>query len=456
MINDRGRKMEEEVKNKPIVIYGGPLFDGKGNVYKDGAIYVSKKKVKFIGNEEEVFSRIPKNIDMESHDTQGKVIFPGLINLHHHFYSALSKGLSPIGQVTNFYERLSNFWWKLDKALDIETIQLSALITLLDCIKAGTTTIFDHHASPVNIKGSLENISSVVKRAGIQASLCYEVSDRDGNDVFIRGLEENLNFIKSHRDDEEIGGILGLHANFTLSEDSLQEISRNFDPEVGIHIHCGEDVIDAEYCKDLGYEGPVDRLNYFNLLSPKSILAHGIHLSRKELKILEKARAIVVHNPESNMNNNVGRLDIPLPEKVCVGLGTDGMSSNMLQTFRSAYLLHRQAGIEEKTIFKNIPDYLFKNNSLFASQFFSGKPGILEQGSNADISVFNYIPVTPFHSENLYGHIIFGMYNTQASMVMTKGQIIYNDGAFLTLDEELIRSEAKKASERLWKKYVNQ
>ncbi len=448
--------MEEKVKNKPIVIYGGPLFDGKGNVYKDGAIYVSEENVKFAGNEEEVFSRIPKNTDMEFYDTQGKVIFPGLINLHHHFYSALSKGLSPIGRVTNFYERLSNFWWKLDKALDGETIQLSALITLLDCINAGVTTVFDHHSSPANIKGSLENIASVVKKSGIKAALCYEVSDRDGNDVFTHGLEENLNFIESHKDAEDVKGILGLHANFTLSEDSLKEISRYFDPEVGIHIHCGEDAIDAEYCRDLGYEGPVNRLNHFNLLSSKSILAHGIYLSRKELKILEKAKAIIVHNPESNMNNNVGCLDIPLPENVPVGMGTDGMSSNMLQTLRSAYLLHRQAGVEEETILKNIPDYTFKNNSLFASQFFSGKPGILEQGSNADISVFDYIPVTSFHSENLYGHIIFGMCNAQASMVMTKGRIIYNDGAFLTLDEELIRNEAKKASKRLWEKYINQ
>lgn len=439
---------------KPLIIYGGPLFNGKKEVLEDGCVFVADGKVKLIGSEEEVFEKAPKNIDMEVYDTQGKIILPGLINLHHHFYSALSKGLIPAAPVTNFHERLKFFWWRLDKALDKETIQLSALASLLDCIRCGVTTVFDHHASPTDVNGSLEIIGSVVKRSGIQAALCYEISDRDGKDVFHRGIEENLDFIEKYRDDDSLRGILGLHANFTLSEKSMAEIEQNYDPEVGIHIHCGEDAIDAEYCKKLGYKGVVDRLNRFNLLSKKSILAHGVHLLPEEITLIGKSGAVLVHNPESNMNNAVGRLPFPLPEKVNVGLGTDGMTSNMLLTLRSGFLSQRQAGIDDAMLFSALPKALFETNSRIAGRFFGGKPGVLEPDANADIAVFDYTPLTPIHSGNLTGHVIYGMYDAPAAMVMAKGRMIYEDGAFLTLDKEIIVEESQKASERLWRKYA--
>ncbi|PIS30064.1 MAG: chlorohydrolase [Candidatus Marinimicrobia bacterium CG08_land_8_20_14_0_20_45_22] len=452
--NEDGQEAESK-QNKPIIIYGGPLFDGKKDVWEDGCVFVADGKVKLIGSEEEVFEKAPKNIDMEVYNTQGKIIFPGLINLHHHFYSAFSKGLVPSAPVTNFHERLKYFWWRLDKALDKEIIQLSALASLLDCIRYGVTTVFDHHASPTDVRGSLEVIGSVIKRSGIRAALCYEISDRDGKDVFHRGIEENLNFIEKYKNDDSLKGILGLHANFTLSEKSMTEIEQNYDPEVGIHIHCGEDSIDAKYCRKLGYKGGVDRLNKFNLLSKKSILAHGIHLLPEEIMLIEKSGAVLVHNPESNMNNAVGRLPFPLPEKVNVGLGTDGMTSNMLLTLRSGFLSHRQAGIDDGVLFSALPKTLFEINGRIAGRFFDGKPGVLEPGANADIAVFDYVPLTPIHSGNLTGHILYGMYDAPATMVMAKGRMIYEDGAFLTLDKEIIVEESRKASERLWRKYAD-
>lgn len=171
--------------------------------------------------------------------------------------------------------------------------------------------------------------------------------------------------------------------------------------------------------------------------------------------LIEKSGAVLVHNPESNMNNAVGRLPFPLPEKVNVGLGTDGMTSNMLLTLRSGFLSHRQAGIDDGVLFSALPKTLFEINGRIAGRFFDGKPGVLEPGANADIAVFDYVPLTPIHSGNLTGHILYGMYDAPATMVMAKGRMIYEDGAFLTLDKEIIVEESRKASERLWRKYAD-
>ena len=442
----------DNLNKKQIVIYGGPLFDGRGKVYQDGAIYIKEGIIISVGDEEKVFEKIPKESSLDSYDSKGRVIFPGLINLHHHFYSAFAKGLAPQGPTDNFRNILENMWWKLDKALDKESVQLSAAVTVLDSVRAGVTTVFDHHASPYDIEGSLQAIAAITSRAGIQAVLCYEVSDRDGEDIFRIGLDENLSFIESYRDNEMLQGILGLHANFTLDDDSLNEVSHHFDPEVGIHIHCGEDRSDLDYCRELDYKGPADRLNRFDLLCNKSILAHGVHLSKEDVEILKQKRSVIVHNPESNMNNNVGVLSIPMPEDIMIGLGTDGMSSDMLKTLKSGFLSHRQNGVTSDIIMDNLSQYLFEANGKVASLFFGGKMGRLEAGAPADISIMDYIPYTEFNSDNIMGHILFGMGDIKAHMVMKRGKVLFEDGTFFTLDEELILQEATRASKRLWDK----
>ncbi len=442
-----------ENKPKPMVIYGGPLFDGENEVYEDGAIFFADGKIISVGNEETVFSAMPRDVEIETYDTRGKVIFPGLINTHHHFYSAFARGLAPLKPIHNFKECLKHLWWQLDQALDPESIQLSTLISLLDSIRHGVTTIFDHHSSPKSIKGSLTNIAAVVERAGIKACLCYEISDRNGKTAFQQGLTENLNFIAAHRQHPTIRGMLGLHANFTLSEESLQEIAQHFDSSVGIHIHCAEDLSDVQFCQNLGYAGPVSRLYHFDLLSPHTILAHGVHLSDGEWQIAADTHCSVIHNPESNMNNNVGRLPLPLNITPLMGLGTDGMTSNMLQTLRAGFLLHRQAGVSAEILLQLLPDILFRQNAQIARRFFDSAIGHLIVGAPADIVVFDHIPYTTFNRANLAAHLVYGMAESRATLVIADGKCIYEDGVFLTLDEELILEESQKASQRLWQQF---
>jgi cytosine/adenosine deaminase-related metal-dependent hydrolase len=158
--------------------------------------------------------------ECERIDIAGKLIMPGLINAHHHFYSTPVTGLGKAAPSKDFNEVLNNLWWRLDKKLLAEDNYISALISALSAIRKGTTTIIDHHASPFAVTGSLNQIAKAVKQAGLKASLCYEVSDRDGEQVCKAGIEENADWIKQCEmaEDEDLKALFGMHAAFTLSD----------------------------------------------------------------------------------------------------------------------------------------------------------------------------------------------------------------------------------------------
>ncbi|MBN2281459.1 MAG: putative aminohydrolase SsnA [Candidatus Marinimicrobia bacterium] len=437
------------------VIYGGPLFDGKGTVFENGCIYLSGSTILAVGREEDVFPLIPKNkSELELIDTQGKVIFPSLINTHHHFFSAYIRGLSPKGEVTSFEEKLDKLWWPLDKALDEESLQIAALISIMESIESGVTTIFDHHSSPSCIRKSLDIIAGAVTKSGINAVLCHEISDRNGKEKFTEALEENLSFIENYEGHKNLRGTLGLHANFTLSENSLKIIAKEHDPDHGVHIHAGENFSDFNFAKEIGYEGVIDRLNRFGLISPKAILAHGLYLSEIDLNLLEKHQSLLVHNPESNANNNLGPFDMENTKRLNVGLGTDGINSNMIQTMRSGFFIHRQKGMGENLLFEKLSEMLFRNNVACAQKFFERKLGVLEKGASADIVIFDYVPFTPFHENNIYRHLLFGMHDKKADTVISNGKIIFQGGVFISLDKELILEQATEISRKVWENYL--
>jgi cytosine/adenosine deaminase-related metal-dependent hydrolase len=196
-----------------------------------------------LGDSNEMLHRFP---DSQSIDCSGQVILPGFICSHHHFYSTMARGMSIPGEpAANFLQILERLWWKVDRSLLEEDILVSAQLPLIDCIRNGTTTVIDHHASPSLREGSLDLIEQAVRQAGIRASLCYEVSDRN---IPGGGISENERFIKKvGKGDGQIAAMMGLHASFTLSDMTIEKcvgIAR--EAGVGCHIHIAEDIADRE------------------------------------------------------------------------------------------------------------------------------------------------------------------------------------------------------------------
>ncbi len=424
-----------------------------GDVINRGAVAWEDDRIVAVGDEADLRDAHP---DARVIDGRGGLAVPGFINLHHHFYSALARGLDPGGPIADFGENLRRLWWRLDRALDAETVRLSALLTAAAALRAGCTTVFDHHASPACIQGSLDIVARAVGECGLSAVLCYEVSDRNGHDEALAGIEENARFIGERLGDARIRGMMGLHASFTLTDETLDEARRRMPQGCGCHIHVAEDALDVRHSQAAFGAGPVERLDRSRLLDGSSLLIHGVHLSPASLHLAAERGAVLVHNPESNANNGVGRLDIrdAADTGITLGLGTDGMGGSMLRSARAAFLGLRSGRGDPTQGFDVVPGMLFDANAAVAGRFFEEPNlGTLRPNAPADIAVLDASPPTPISRDNLFGHLIYGAADAPVRHTIARGRILLEDFDLTRIDLTRITEQAWRATPALWDRF---
>lgn len=425
---------------------------GENNrVLWNAAVVTDGETVAAVGDAAEMRRLYP---EAEAVDCSGKIILPGFICAHHHFYSTMARGMAiPGDPAENFVQILERLWWKVDRAILDEDILLSAHLPLIDCIRNGTTTVIDHHASPSMRDGSLDIIEGAVRQAGLRASLCYEVSDRN---VKGGGIAENERFIKKvGQGDGQIAAMMGLHASFTVSDETVETcvgIAR--DHGVGCHIHVAEDAADRQDSLTRYGVPTVNRLHRLGVTGEKSIFVHCVHVDEAEMDLLAETGTIVVHNPESNMNNAVGVTPLltMLKKGVLVGLGTDGMNSDMLAQMRCAYLLHRLANRDPRVAFVEAPTLLLQNNREIARRQFGLPLGEIAPGRPADLAILDYHPPTPLSEANFLGHLIFGLVDAVVDTTVCRGQILMRNKQVLTMDEERIAARSRELAPKMWKR----
>jgi putative selenium metabolism protein SsnA len=378
---------------------------------------------------------------------QGKTVLPGIINAHTHLYSTLAMGMHPPQKSPkNFVEHLEEVWWKLDRGLDKASTRASFEAGLMDCIQNGTTTIIDHHASPLFVDGSLDLLGTVAESFGVNISLCFECSDRNGEANFKDELMENIRAIKKYASNPYISPRLGLHASFTLSDKSLEMVSTQLKdfPDCGIHIHVAEDLADEKDAQTRGYRSVIQRLDDYKLLSNQSLIIHGIFMTREDRHILLKHGCKLVHNPTSNANNQVGVLETEIIESLNPGLGTDGMQNNLLKEAKEGTLV--RAATESLPV--DYLELLFQNNPDIALKIFGKLVGHIEEEAQADLVFYDYDPRTELTADNFSGHLLFGL--GQPTDVMTRGTFRMRNKQLVGKDETRIRETARKQSKRLW------
>jgi putative selenium metabolism protein SsnA len=441
-----------------MLIINGTLitFGQKNQVISDGAILIAGQHIADLGSTAELVAKYP---DEEILNAQGKLTMPGLICAHTHFYGAFARGMAIPGEAPqNFPQILEKLWWQLDKALYWQDMRYSALVCLIDAIRHGTTTLIDHHASPSAIEGSLDIVAEAVEEAGLRACLCYEVTDRNGEELAQAGIEENRRFIEKIADEQnsKLAATFGLHASLTLSDETLEQaVGVAEELGVGFHIHVAEDMADVRDSLKKSGLRVVERLNNFGVLGPKTIAAHCVHVDAYEMEILQETGTRVVHNPRSNMNNAVGVADVPsmLKRGIDVGLGNDGFSNNMFTEMHTAYLVHKLSKGDPRVMGADqVMQVAFQNNAQIASLFFSDPLGQLSVGALADVILVDYQPTTPLTEGNFPWHIIFGVDGTGVDTTIVGGRVLMRNRELLSLDEEEICAKSRELAGKLWKR----
>ncbi len=441
-----------------LITHGRIATFGKDpQLIDDGAICIADDEIIAVGPTAELRVRYP---EAEQIDAKGRLVLPGSICAHTHFYGAFARGMAiPGAPPRNFVEILQKLWWRLDRALDGESIRLSALVCLIDAIRNGTTTLIDHHASPNLIDGSLDICAEAITQSGLRVCECYEVTDRNGPDGAQAGIAENVRFAKklAAQPAPLLAASFGLHASLTIGPQTLDRcVAEAQSLGLGFHIHVAEDNADeidseSKYGQRVG-----EHLTEKGVLGEKTLSAHCVHVNQHEIDLLAKTDTKVSHQPRSNMNNAVGTAPIQqmLDAGVCVGLGNDGFSNNMYSEMKAAYLVHKSAAHDPRVMTGDtVMQLAYENNARIASLFWPHPVGEISPGAYADLVFLDYFPYTPLTAGNLPWQIVFGVDGTHVTTTIVGGKVLMRDRVLLTLDEERIAAQAREIAPLVWQRF---
>ncbi|MDO9629176.1 MAG: amidohydrolase family protein [Acholeplasmataceae bacterium] len=383
-------------------------------------------------------------------DGKDMLVMPSLVCGHTHIYSTFARGMSVYFDPKNFQDILDQLWWKLDKELENPMIYYSGIVSAVDFMKNGVTTIIDHHASGADITYSLESLrKAVVTDAGLRGAFAFEVSDRFDT---TEAIEENRIFYEENQT-KTTRGLFGLHAGMSLSEETLKSVKKSL-ANAPIHIHVAESELDEKDSLKKYEERIIHRLDRHGLINKKSIIAHAIYTNDEELKIIKEKNAVIAVNFSSNMNNSVG---IPNLKKfrekgIPVIIGNDGISSSITTEYLAIYYQTHLFDKKPQIFGLNELKQMIDDTYEYANNLFGIQIGRIKKGYDSDLLMIPYIEPTPISKENALGHLFFGLFNSFKPMhVFVKGDYVVKN---YQVSQELntLYKEAKHQAKKLWEK----
>jgi cytosine/adenosine deaminase-related metal-dependent hydrolase len=372
----------------------------------------------------------------EVFDAEGMLLIPGLINSHTHIYSTLFRGAPLQAAPENFLEVLEQIWWKFDRELSLDMVKESTKAYAQDSLLSGVTSLIDHHASG-QIKDSLMTIHHELHRNKIKHLLCFETSDRFDVDQCI---DENVRY--------SFEGHFGLHASISLSDETLKKVESKLDKP--IHIHVAESEVDELLSVANHDKRVVERLDDYNLLKEDSILAHCLYIDESEAQIIKDRKCQVAVNPSSNMNNAVGIYNNKILQdfEIPVLVGTDGLGPNVAKAYQNLYYVGNLSRRHPSKVSLDWIKSQLMNSYNYFNRMYQCKIGKFEKGYSSDFILINYNEITPLNKDNIFGHILFGVFEA------LKPYAVYIDGNRVVDKHNLIEKDPIniKIVEELWRR----
>ncbi len=422
--------------------------------YPNGYLKIYQGKIEAVGDCRELTAQ--ELAGCEVTDGGGRICIPGMVTTHAHFYGQFARGMLLKEPICNWQQVLSRMWWKFDKKLTDDMTYYSAMMGLIEGLKYGTTTYYDHQASAYATEGSLDLIESAVRHAGARACLAYEVSDRDGIEHSKSGIEENVRFLQKiqKNDDNQIKGLFGLHAGYTLSQDTLEtcaEYGKKLN--AGFHIHVAESMADVSESYRLYDMHVVERMEKAGILGNKTIAAHCVNVGSEQWKLLKDTGTTVAHNVQSNTNNAVGICPVVkmMDDGVCVALGGDGYTYDLFTEMGFAIIMQRTKESDPRVFSgEQIRKFAFENPGNLSEKIFGIRTGIIQKGAAADFLILNYTEPTPISDQNLFSHMT-SAFSGHVKDVIVAGREVVKDGVCTQVDEERIFAQCREQAQKLWK-----
>ncbi|MHA3963319.1 MAG: amidohydrolase family protein [Candidatus Thorarchaeota archaeon SMTZ1-45] len=437
--------MSEELLIKNGMIVTG---DKRETIIPEGYVRIHGERISEISEGEAKFSADTVI------DATGCVIIPGLITAHTHLYGILLRGASlNIKPPTDFVQVLQRVWWPVDEALTQEDAYASALSAGADMLRNGSTFFADTYSGPNSIEGSLTEIARGSKEIGIRGVLAFEMTERNNPDEAHRGFQEGIRFIESYKNDELVSGMISLHASFTVGDEIVaRAVEQAKQLDVPITVHTSEGLVDLYHNLEASGERTVERLDRLEVLGPKTVLAHCVHVNDHELDLIAKRRASVAHNPMSNMLNAVGVAPVPamLSKGITVGLGNDGWIYDPFENMRCALTVHRLASGNPSIIGS---DEIFRMATIEGAHCYGlgNELGSIEKRKLADIVILDGSRApTPITPTSIIGHLVNTFSGRDVRDVIVNGRVVVKDRLLTQTTDAHVLEVSRKSAENLW------
>ena len=413
------------------------LMDEAGTILKNGYVQVEGTSITYVGTDRPQgdFDRVV--------DCSGKVMMPGLVNAHTHLPMTLMRGY---GGGCDLQTWLHDYIFPAEGKLDPRAVSAGAGLGLAEMIASGVTCVADMYMFT-------STIAQEILKAGISANLsCGGVyfgdpadfnPDTCGDCVAQRALTEEFH----GAGDGQILLDASIHGEYTSSAPLWQWMAQfAHDHNQRMHVHVSETKSEHQASLDRHGLTPIQTLNQYGVWDNGGIAAHCVYTTPEDWAIMAEKGVSCVHNPYSNLKLGSGIAPIPdmLQAGVNVALGTDGMSSHnsadLFADLKLAALLPSGVRCTPGVV---TPRQALEMATVAGARALGRPTGQIAVGKVADLILLDFTApnLTPCH--DVVENLVFAAHGSNVVMNMARGNIIYENGTFHTLDGERIQAEVR-------------
>ena len=415
------------------------LHTPNGDLYY---IAVEDNKITYVGKD------MPENMqDAEIVDGKGKLATAGMVNTHGHVSMTLLRSYADDMELMDW---LQNKIWPIEDKMNAQDIYWGAMLGIAEMLKGGTTCFADMYAF-------MENVARACAETGIRANLCRGLigvaPDKD-----VKLAENNVLAVNwQGYDNGRIRISYGPHAPYTCPVDYLEKVIKAAaDHEAEIQMHLCETKFEVDTCMKEHGLTPIQLMDKLGMFDLGTIAAHCVHLTDNDMEIMVAKKVRVAHNPQSNLKLASGIAPVAqmLEKGICVGIGTDGASSNnnldMLEECRAAAMLHKATNFDPLAVPAQKAWEMATVDGAKTLGF--DNLGLLEAGQLADIVLWDMHKPYWYPRNNKLSLLVYAASANDADTVIVAGKKVVAGGKLLTFDEEKIYAQASACMEKLLRK----
>lgn len=428
-------------KEKKILIKNGLVVDVEEK---------KKSEIKDILIEGKVIKKIEKNIeDNEADviDAKGNIIMPGFINTHSHIAMTFFRGYA---EGYNLMDWLNKKIWPVEDKLTKEDVYNSSKLGILEMIKTGTTTFLDMYFL---VDGTIDAINEVGIRACLSRCIMNTESDDD-----IR-IKETYDLLKRFGDgqNELITLMVGPHSEYVCDIPTLKRcVKIAKENNIGLHIHLSETQDEIKTIREKYNKTPVELLEDVGAFSVPLVLAHGVWVNESDIKLLQRIKGGISHNPVSNakLGSGIAPIKKYTENNITVGIGTDGdCSTSSLDMFLEMKLTgyFQKATLLDSTAldaFEILQMATINGAKLLNME---NKTGSIKEGKLADLIIIDGKSLNINPINDIYTSLVYSANGNDVLTTIVNGRVIMKDRKFECVNEEEALEKCRKVAGKLLK-----